>query len=113
MLNPTAAQAKAFVSKQLEKTDAQVTVASTDYIRSFADKIREFVPGKYITLGTDGFGRSDYRVALREFFEVNRYYVAVAALKGLADAGLISAQVVADAISKYGINANKANPWEV
>jgi pyruvate dehydrogenase E1 component len=113
MLNPTAAQAKAFVTKQLEKTDAQVTVASTDYIRSFADKIREFVPGKYITLGTDGFGRSDYRVALREFFEVNRYYVAVAALKGLADAGLISAQVVADAISKYGINANKANPWEV
>ena len=113
MLNPTAPQAKAFVTKQLEKTDAQVTVASTDYIRNFADKIREFVPGKYITLGTDGFGRSDYRVALREFFEVNRYYVAVAALKGLADAGLISAQVVADAITKYGINANKANPWEV
>ncbi len=113
MLNPTAPQAKAFVTKQLEKTGAQVTVASTDYIRSFADKIREFVPGKYVTLGTDGFGRSDYRVALREFFEVNRYYVAVAALKGLADAGLISAQVVADAITKYGINANKANPWEV
>ena len=113
MLNPTALQAKAFVTKQLEKTGAQVTVASTDYIRSFADKIREFVPGKYVTLGTDGFGRSDYRVALREFFEVNRYYVAVAALKGLADAGLISAQVVADAITKYGINANKANPWEV
>ena len=113
MLNPTAPQAKAFVTKQLEKTGAQVTVASTDYIRSFADKIREFVPGKYVTLGTDGFGRSDYRVALREFFEVNRYYVAVAALKGLADAGLISAQVVADAIAKYGINANKANPWEV
>lgn len=113
MLNPTAPQAKAFVTKQLEKTGAQVTVASTDYIRSFADKIREFVPGKYVTLGTDGFGRSDYRVALREFFEVNRYYVAVAALKGLADAGLISAQVVAEAIAKYGINANKANPWEV
>mgnify|MGYP000122455150 CR=1 FL=1 len=113
MLNPTAPQAKAFVTKQLEKTGAQVTVASTDYIRSFADKIREFVPGKYVTLGTDGFGRSDYRVALREFFEVNRYYVAVAALKGLADASLISAQVVADAIAKYGINANKANPWEV
>ncbi|RTL12603.1 MAG: pyruvate dehydrogenase (acetyl-transferring), homodimeric type [Neisseriaceae bacterium] len=113
MLNPTAPQAKAFVTKQLEKTGAQVTVASTDYIRNFADKIREFVPGKYVTLGTDGFGRSDFRVALREFFEVNRYYVAVAALKGLADAGLISAQVVADAIAKYGINANKANPWEV
>ena len=113
MLNPLAEQAKAFVTKQLETTGAQVTVASTDYVRNFADKIREFVPGKYITLGTDGFGRSDYRKALREFFEVNRYYVAVAALKGLADQGLIEANVVADAIIKYGINTNKANPWEV
>lgn len=113
MLNPLAEQAKAFVTKQLETTGAQVTVASTDYVRNFADKIREFVPGKYITLGTDGFGRSDYRKALREFFEVNRYYVAIAALKGLADQGLIEANVVADAIIKYGINTNKANPWEV
>jgi len=113
MLNPLGAQAKAFVTKQLETTGAQVTVASTDYVRNFADKIREFVPGKYITLGTDGFGRSDYRKALREFFEVNRYYVAIAALKGLADQGLIEANVVADAIIKYGINTNKANPWEV
>ncbi len=113
MLNPLAAPAKAFVTKQLEGTEAHITVAATDYIRNFADKIREFVPGKYVTLGTDGFGRSDYRKALREFFEVNRYYVAVAALKGLADQGLIEAKVVADAIAKYGINTNKANPWEV
>ncbi|MEN9946139.1 MAG: pyruvate dehydrogenase (acetyl-transferring), homodimeric type [Pseudomonadota bacterium] len=113
MLNPLAPQATAFVSKQLAQTGAQVTVASTDYIRSFADKIREFVPGKYITLGTDGFGRSDYRKALREFFEVNRYYVAVAALKGLADLGLVDKQLVADAIAKYAINSQKANPWEV
>lgn len=113
MLNPLAAPAKAFVTKQLEGTGAHITVAATDYIRNFADKIREFVPGKYVTLGTDGFGRSDYRKALREFFEVNRYYVAVAALKGLADQGLIEAKVVADAIVKYGINTNKANPWEV
>jgi pyruvate dehydrogenase E1 component len=113
MLNPLAPQAKTFIAQKLEQTDALVTVAATDYIRNFADKIREFVPGKYITLGTDGFGRSDYRQALREFFEVNRYYVAVAALKGLADQGLIVANVVADAIIKYGINTNKANPWEV
>lgn len=113
MLNPLKTQVKAYVTKELEKTDAEVTVASTDYIRGFADKIREFVPGRYITLGTDGFGRSDYRKALREFFEVNRYYVAVAALKGLADQGIIEAKVVADAIAKYGINVNKANPWEV
>lgn len=113
MLNPLAESAKPFVTRQLEKTNAIVTVASTDYIRSFADRIREYVPGRYITLGTDGFGRSDFRTALREFFEVNRYYVAVAALKGLADEGLIKAQVVADALVKYGINTNKANPWEV
>ena len=113
MLNPLAPQAKTFIAQKLEQTDALVTVAATDYIRNFADKIREFVPGKYVTLGTDGFGRSDYRKALREFFEVNRYYVAVAALKGLADQGLIEANVVADAIIKYGINTNKANPWEV
>lgn len=113
MLNPLAPAAKPFVTKQLEKTNALVTVASTDYIRGFADKIREYVPGRYVTLGTDGFGRSDYRKALREFFEVNRYYVAVAALKGLADEGLIEPKVVADAIAKYGINVNKANPWEV
>jgi pyruvate dehydrogenase E1 component len=113
MLNPLADAAKPFVTRQLEKTNALVTVASTDYIRSFADRIREYVPGRYVTLGTDGFGRSDFRKALREFFEVNRYYVAVAALKGLADEGLIEARVVADALVKYGINTNKANPWEV
>ena len=112
LLNPTATPAKAYVSKLLEESGASVTVASTDYIREFADKIREFVPGKYVTLGTDGFGRSDYRVALREYFEVNRYYVAIAALKGLADAGQIQPEVVAQAIAKYGINTNKANPWE-
>ena len=64
-------------------------VASTDYIRAFADQIRQWVPGPYRVLGTDGFGRSDYRRALRRFFEVDRHYVAVAALKELADAGAI------------------------
>lgn len=113
MLNPLSPVAKPFITKQLEKSNAIVTVASTDYIRNFADRIREFVPGRYITLGTDGFGRSDYRKALREFFEVNRYYVAIAALNGLAQEGLIERSVVAAAIAKYGINANKANPWEV
>lgn len=113
MLNPLSVASKAHITRELEKTGSKVTVASTDYIRNFADRIREYVPGRYIALGTDGFGRSDFRSALREFFEVNRYYVAVAALKGLADEGLVPAQIVADAIAKYGINANKANPWEV
>ena len=113
MLNPLAEKVKPFITQLLEKSAASVTVSSTDYIRSYSDQIREYVPGKYITLGTDGFGRSDFRTALREFFEVNRYYVAVAALQGLAESGQIEASMVADAISKYGINTNKANPWEV
>ena len=113
MLHPLAAAQKPFVTAQLEKTGAKVTVASTDYIRGFAEGIRANVPGRYVVLGTDGFGRSDFRKALREFFEVNRYYVAVAALKGLADEGLIDNKVVAEAIKKYNINTEKACPWEV
>jgi pyruvate dehydrogenase E1 component len=113
MLHPLAAAQKPFVTAQLEKTGAKVTVASTDYIRGFAEGIRANVPGRYVVLGTDGFGRSDFRKALREFFEVNRYYVAVAALKGLADEGLIDNKVVAEAIKKFNINTEKACPWEV
>ena len=64
-------------------------IASTDYMRAFAEQIRPFVPQRYVCLGTDGFGRSDYRVALRKFFEVNRHYVVVAALKSLADEGVV------------------------
>jgi pyruvate dehydrogenase E1 component len=113
MLNPGKDKAKPFVTQLLEKTGANVTVSSTDYIRAYSDQIREYVPGKYVTLGTDGFGRSDYRKALREFFEVNRHYVVLAALNGLAESGQIDAVKVAEAISKYGINTNKANPWQV
>ena len=86
-------------------------VASTDYIRTFADQIRPYVPGRYVALGTDGFGRSDYRVALRRFFEVDRHHVAVAALKALADEGAVEAAVVVSAIERYGIEADAAAPW--
>ena len=87
-------------------------VAATDYMRAFAEQIRAFIPkGRtYKVLGTDGFGRSDSRVKLREFFEVNRYYITVAALKSLAEEGVIESSVVAQAISKYGLNPNKPNP---
>ena len=85
-------------------------VATTDYIRAYAGQIREYVPGRYRCLGTDGFGRSDSRQKLREHFEVNRYYIVVAALKTLADDGVVPAQKVADAIVKYGINPDKPNP---
>ena len=85
-------------------------VAATDYIRAYAGQIREYVPGRYRCLGTDGFGRSDSRHKLREYFEVNRQYIVVAALKTLADDGVVPAQKVAEAIAKYGINADKPNP---
>ncbi|MDH4177461.1 MAG: pyruvate dehydrogenase (acetyl-transferring), homodimeric type [Thermoleophilia bacterium] len=86
-------------------------VAASDYMRAFADQIRPFVPGRYVTLGTDGFGRSDYRVKLRRFFEVDRHHVAVAALKALADEGVVEATVVAEAIERYGIDADADPPW--
>ncbi|MDH5516605.1 MAG: pyruvate dehydrogenase (acetyl-transferring), homodimeric type [Gammaproteobacteria bacterium] len=85
-------------------------ICATDYIRSYADQIRNWVPASYTVLGTDGFGRSDTRAQLRKHFEVNRYYVAVAALKALADEAQLPAGKVAEAIEKYGIDAEKVNP---
>lgn len=85
-------------------------ICATDYIRTYADQIRTWVPASYTVLGTDGFGRSDTRAQLRKHFEVNRYYVAVAALKALADEGQLPAGKVAEAIEKYGIDAEKINP---
>ena len=87
-------------------------VASTDYMKAYAEQIRPFVPKgrSYRVLGTDGFGRSDFRSKLREHFEVNRHYIVVAALKALADDGVVHVSKVAEAIAKYGINADKINP---
>jgi pyruvate dehydrogenase E1 component len=87
-------------------------VAATDYLRTVGDLIRNWVPRRYTVLGTDGFGRSDTRAALRDFFEVDRRHVSVAALKALADEGAIDRKVVAQAIAKYGIDANRGNPWD-
>jgi len=113
MLNPSKKPQLAFVSEQLSATQASVTVAATDYVRNYAEQIREYVPGKYLTLGTDGFGRSDYRVALREFFEVDSAHVALAALYGLHMQGLVDSKLLATAIKKYNINTSLPNPWEV
>ncbi len=88
-------------------------VAATDYMRVFADQIRPYVGRRYVVLGTDGFGRSDTREQLRYFFEVNRHYVVVAALKALADEGTIPAATVTQAIRKYGIDPAKPCPWTV
>jgi pyruvate dehydrogenase E1 component len=88
-------------------------IAATDYLRLFADQIRTWVPGRYRVLGTDGFGRSDYRKKLRSFFEVDRYWVTVAALKSLAEDSAIKPSVVSDAIRRYGLDPNKPNPATV
>ncbi|MBX3616812.1 pyruvate dehydrogenase (acetyl-transferring), homodimeric type [Nitrosomonas sp.] len=85
-------------------------IAASDYMKIYADQIREFVPGKYRVLGTDGFGRSDTRQKLRHFFEVDRYYIVVATLKALAEDGKVSQQQVVDAMQKYGIDPEKPNP---
>jgi pyruvate dehydrogenase E1 component len=112
LVHPEDAPRQSYVAQSLSGHDGPV-VASTDYIRTFADQIRPYIDRRYITLGTDGFGRSDLRRKLREFFEVNRYYVAVAALKALADEGTIKASVVSAAVKKYGLDPNKPNPVTV
>jgi pyruvate dehydrogenase E1 component len=89
-------------------------IAATDYVRSFADQIRQFVPGgSYRVLGTDGYGRSDTRRNLRRFFEVDRHYVVVAALTSLAAEGKVPASTVTDALRKYDIDPDAPAPWTV
>jgi len=85
-------------------------VASTDYIRLYAEQIRDEVSGRYETLGTDGYGRSDTREKLRDFFEVDRRFISVAALKALADEGEIEFSTVTEAINRYGIDPERPNP---
>jgi pyruvate dehydrogenase E1 component len=88
-------------------------IAATDYVRVFAEQIRALVPRRYTVLGTDGFGRSDTREKLRHFFEVDRYWITLAALKALADEGQLKKAKVAEAIAKYGLDPNKPNPVKV
>jgi pyruvate dehydrogenase E1 component len=112
LLHPAAPARLSYVGACLNGRPGPV-VAATDYMKVFADQIREFVPGRYKVLGTDGFGRSDTRERLRRFFEVDRYYVTVAALKALAEEGSIAAETVEQAIVKFGINPDKPNPVTV
>ncbi|WP_275098782.1 pyruvate dehydrogenase (acetyl-transferring), homodimeric type [Sedimenticola hydrogenitrophicus] len=112
MLHPGQPPRLSYVEQQLHGRTGPV-VAATDYIRSYADQIRPFVPGTYRVLGTDGYGRSDRRSQLRKFFEVNRYYVVLAALKALADEGVLKPAEVSAAIKKYRIDPDKPNPWTV
>ncbi|MCB1914680.1 MAG: pyruvate dehydrogenase (acetyl-transferring), homodimeric type, partial [Rhodocyclaceae bacterium] len=112
MLHPLEAPKKSHVEQKLEGFDGPV-VAATDYIKLFAEQIRPFVKRNYVTLGTDGFGRSDTREKLRHFFEVDRHWVTLAALKALADDGSIERDKVAAALVKYGLDASKPNPMSV
>lgn len=112
MLHPTAAPRRAYVSERLSEQSGPV-IASTDYIRTYADQIRQWVPGRYRVLGTDGYGRSDFRRALRRFFEIDRHYVTVAALKELADEGAIDAARVQEAIERYEIDSELPMPTTV
>ena len=112
LLHPEAPPRESYVARCLNTAPLPV-VAATDYLKAYADQIREFVPTRFRVLGTDGFGRSDSRAKLREFFEVNRFYIVLAALKTLADEGKIASARVSEAIKKYGINPEKPNPATV
>jgi pyruvate dehydrogenase E1 component len=111
LLHPLEKPRVSFVGQQLEKHSGPV-VASTDYMKAYAEQIRPFIPkGRtYKVLGTDGFGRSDFRSKLREHFEINRHYIVVAALKALSEDGTVPVSQVAAAIKKYGIKVDKINP---
>ncbi|MBK4737411.1 pyruvate dehydrogenase (acetyl-transferring), homodimeric type [Noviherbaspirillum pedocola] len=111
LLHPSEPARVAHITRSLAGSTGPIVV-STDYMKLFAEQCRAYIPNgrSYKVLGTDGFGRSDTRAALREHFEVNRYFVVISALKALADEGALSSGVVTQAIEKYGINPNKPNP---
>jgi pyruvate dehydrogenase E1 component len=110
MLHPGSEPRRSYVEECLSGRRPGPVIAATDYVRTFADQIRAFVPGRYRVLGTDGYGRSDYRRNLRRFFEVDRHYVVLAALKSLAEDGAIPADRPADAIARYGIDPDTPDP---
>jgi pyruvate dehydrogenase E1 component len=109
MLHPEEKPKLSYVEQCLGKTHGPV-IAATDYVKSYADQIREFIPADYTVLGTDGFGRSDSRERLRHFFEVDRYFVTVAALSALVKDNVLPPGVVSEAIKKFNINPEKPDP---
>lgn len=109
LMHPDASPRKAYITKCLEAAPGPV-IAATDYVKAYAEQVRKYIPQHYTVLGTNGYGRSDSREMLRHFFEVDRYYIVVAALKALFDMGQIKAAVVSDAIKKYKLDPEKTNP---
>ena len=112
LLHPAEPPRVPYVRQCLEGRDGPF-VAATDYMRAVPDQVRQWVPGRYHSLGTDGYGRSDSRAALRGFFEVDRRWIALAALKTLADEGMLDVATVAGAIERFGIDPDKPNPVTV
>jgi pyruvate dehydrogenase E1 component len=112
MLHPSEPRKQAYIQQALADRQGPF-IAATDYMKTVADQIRQWVPGPYTALGTDGFGRSDSRAELRRFFEVDRHYVVVAALKALSDEGKIDTQTVNEAMQAFGIDPEKSNPVSV
>ena len=110
LLHPADPPRVPYVQTLLAKQHAPI-VAATDYIRTVPDQIRQWLPGAYVTLGTDGFGRSDARAPLRRHFEVDRNFIALAALKALADADQIDRRTVVEALKQLGIDPAKPNPF--
>jgi pyruvate dehydrogenase E1 component len=113
LLHPQSLPRTSYVQQCLAAAQGPV-IASTDWVRAYAEQVRPYIPPRsYHTLGTDGFGRSDNRPALRDFFEVDRRWVTVKALKALAEQKLIPAERVAQAIKIYGIKPDRPAPWKV
>jgi len=109
MLHPESDAKLPYVTQQLRGRQGPV-ICATDYIKSYGEQLRPYIESRYVVLGTDGYGRSDTRAKLRAHFEVDRNYIVVAALKALADDGLIALSVVSKAIKAFGIDTEKANP---
>ncbi len=112
ILNPDKKQKVSIIQEIISDQESPI-VASTDYMKSYAEQIANFIPNKFISLGTDGYGRSDSREALRSFFEVDRYYIVIASLKALVDSKKIDKDMLTKAIKKYKINSNKPNPVSI
>jgi pyruvate dehydrogenase E1 component len=112
LLHPNEPRQQTYIQQALADREGPF-IAATDYMKTVADQIRQWIPGRYAVLGTDGYGRSDSRAELRRFFEVDRHYVAITALKALADDGKIDKQTVTDAMQAFGIDPEKPNPLSV
>ena len=112
ILNPDKKQKISIIQETISDKESPI-VSATDYMKSYAEQIANFIPNKFISLGTDGYGRSDSREALRSFFEVDRYFIVITSLKTLVDSKKINKDILTKAIKKYKINSNKPNPVSI